>query len=136
MEKLENFSYFKNTKKLPKESIEIGSTKYSYLWGQAALFYFNGAEKYKSTDYFGYPKKCWSRNAMKNIAGQIANEMKGENAGMPIHTHSLVHVFQSLCLFHFEINSFEMIDVKSKIIKVIAAHMIDHECLIVYFKIQ
>ena len=132
----ENFSYFKNNKKLPKESTENSSTKYSYLWGQAALYYFRGADEYKRLDYFGYPKKCWSRNAMKSIAGQIAIEMRGENPGTPIIVHSLLHIYQSLSLCHFEINAFEIVDFDDKIIKVLANHMIDHASLVVYFRIE
>jgi len=136
MKNRENFSYLPSNKKPSVESPENYSSKYCCLWEQAALYYFRGADEYKRLDYFGYPKNCWSRNAMKKVAGQIANEMRGDNSVMPIHVQSLVHVFQSLCMLHFEISSFEMVDFENKIIKIWASHMIDHEGLVVYFRIE
>ncbi len=108
------------------------SPKYAYLFSKCCLYYYNGANKYK--DYFGYPKKCWSRTAIKAFANQVANGMKGISAQKPILIPSLFDMFQCLKMFHFEVEDIQFVGTLKRL-EVQASHIVDKEPLVLYFEL-
>jgi hypothetical protein len=135
MEDSEIIKYLdRQEEKLPDNLID-NNYWLGYLWSKSSRYFFNGPDKYKAGDYFGYPRKNWSRIQLRRISFQLIN-MKGVSQTNPIRTKTLVNIHEALTLFHFDVVAYTLVDFNELIVEVEAIHKIAQFKIKLFFKLE